>query len=200
MPVDCDKDFKARKGDFVRVLHTMKEPAEPGWEIIMTKWAALEWTAEAVKNHEEPLKKELPAWFLQQAKDLNEYLDVSDELCIASDSGIGSLYELSDEGVFGGLWDMAEFSSCGLKVKLSDIPIRQETVEIANILDENPYQLPSKGSVLMAVKNGEAVCEKLCEKGVEAFLIGRFTDSKDRLIIGSEGVRYLEPSTRENFT
>ena len=200
MSVDCDKVFIPWKGDFVRVLHTMEDVAGPGWEIIMTKWAALSWTVKAVKDHEEALKKELPAWFLHSAGDFEEYLDVSKERRIAADLGIKTIYELSDSGVFAGLWDMAEFSGCGLKVKLSDIPILQETVEISDILDENPYQLPSKGCVLLAVKDAAPILEELQSQGVEASLIGRFTDSHDRLIIGREGVRYLEPSTRENFT
>ena len=165
----------------------MEDAAGPGWEIIMTKWAALSWTVKAVKDHEEALKKELPAWFLHSAGDFEEYLDVSKERRIAADLGIKTIYELSDSGVF-------------LKVKLSDIPILQETVEISDILDENPYQLPSKGCVLLAVKDAAPILEELQSQGVEASLIGRFTDSHDRLIIGREGVRYLEPSTRENFT
>ncbi len=184
------------EGDIVRLLHTMEQVAEPGWEIVMTKWAALSWTVEAVRSHKEALEKELPTWFLRQAAGLDEYLETGMERQICASLGIKAVYEMSEGGVFSGLWDMAEFSDCGLSVRLSDIPIRQETVEIAEILDENPYLLPSRGSLLAAAADGSGLCDRLHENGVEAAVIGRLMSSKDRVIIGREGIRYLEPSTR----
>ncbi|MCQ2522519.1 MAG: hypothetical protein MJ105_09105 [Lachnospiraceae bacterium] len=101
---------------------------------------------------------------------------------------------LERQGVFQGLWELGEKHGTGMLVSLKAIPIRQEFIELANVLDVNPYELPSKGGVLLAAEHGHQLVEKLQEEGYEATVIGRFDKAKARLIVNGEEKRFLTPT------
>lgn len=52
---------------------------------------------------------------------------------------------ISEGGIFGALWEMADGAGIGLDVALKRIPIQQETVEICEFFGVNPYQMLSTG-------------------------------------------------------
>lgn len=79
------------------------------------------------------------------------------------------------------------------------IPIRQETVEICNELDCNPYELLSNGSLLCLTDRGDVLLEALKQKGIFAAIIGRTTWTKDRVVINGEERRFLEPAKPDAF-
>ena len=60
--------------------------------------------------------------------------------------GVSAMHDVTEGGVFGALWEMAEASGVGLEIDLKKIPIRQETIEICEFFNLNPYQLISSGS------------------------------------------------------
>ena len=88
---------------------------------------------------------------------------------------------------------MAESSGVGLLIDLRKIPVKQETIEICNYFDINPYELISSGSMLMASKDGNKLKLELERIGIEATIIGKCTDNNDRVLINGENKRFLEP-------
>ena len=90
------------------------------------------------------------------------------------------------------LWDIAEASGTGLKVDLRSIPVQQETIEICEIFDINPYRLISGGSLLIACDNGLDMVDALRAEGINAEIIGRLTDSNDKIIMNDGEVTYLD--------
>ncbi len=52
-----------------------------------------------------------------------------------------AFYSLGEGGVLAGLWKMAEASEIGLFADLRKIPVRQETIEICERFNLNPYKL-----------------------------------------------------------
>ena len=46
---------------------------------------------------------------------------------------------MGEGGFLSALWKMAEASQVGLEMDFSKVPIRQETIEICEIFDINPY-------------------------------------------------------------
>ena len=158
----------------------------------MTKWAAMKWTADVICDKKEDLSREFPLWFLDEGAGLGDLLSVEKDRRTAASFGVTDILELSEHGVFGGLWELGESLGCGLTCILAHIPIRQETVEIANLYDVNPYQLPSEGSLLMAVPDGRKLCEAFEAEGINACVIGRLSDTNDRVVKGSETVRFLD--------
>ena len=67
---------------------------------------------------------------------------------------------------------LAEQAGTGLEVSLKKIPIRQETVEICNELDVNPYELSGNGSLLFVTDQGEMLAEQLQQQKIPRRWIG----------------------------
>ena len=91
-----------------------------------------------------------------------------------------------------GLWKMAEASGVGMDVNLRRIPIRQETIEVCERLNVDPYKLEAKGSVLIGTVQGDALVRELEACGIHAVVIGHVDSGNDRLLRSGEITRYLE--------
>ena len=108
-------------------------------------------------------------------------------------SGVGAMHDVTEGGIFGALWEMAESAGVGLEIELKKIPIKQETVEICEFFGINPYQLISSGAMLMAAEDGNRLVMNLKKAGIAATVIRKATDSNDRVIWNGEERRFLEP-------
>ena len=108
------------------------------------------------------------------------------------------MHDISEGGVFGALWELAECSGVGLEIELKKIPLRQETVEICDFYGLNPYQMVSGGSMLMAAEDGNGLVHRLAQEGIPAVIVGKATAGNDRVILNGEERRFLElPQTDE---
>lgn len=179
---------KAKKGSLVSTAG-----AKAGMDIVVSKWIGLEGTMIFAKEKEAELKEHFPAGFVDTAIDFDRYLSVVPEAAVAVRSGVAAMHDVTEGGLFGALWEMAEASGVGLEIDLKKIPIRQETVEICEYFDVNPYGLISSGMMLMASADGNALVLALQEAGIPATVIGKATEGNDRVIIRDEERRFLEP-------
>lgn len=168
--------------------------AKPDGDIVVTKWIALEGTSIAAKEREEQLRRHFPAYLVEAAKGFDKYLSIIPEAAVAGKSGVWAMTDVTEGGIFGALWEMAESSGVGLEIDLKKLPIRQETVEICNLLDLNPYELISGGCLLIAAENGADLVRRLEEENIPATVVGRTTGGKDRIIRNGEEKRFLEPA------
>ena len=103
------------------------------------------------------------------------------------------MHDVTEGGIFGALWEMAEASDIGLEIFLKKIPVKQETIEICEFFGINPYELISSGCMLIAAKDGTGLVHELEKAGIYAVLIGKATKGKDRLLFNEEEKRFLEP-------
>ena len=170
----------------------------PGAELVVTKWVGLEGTAVAAKEKEQELLIRFPAYLVEAAKGFDQCLSVLPEAAAAVETGVGkggicAMTDVSEGGIFGAFWKMGESSGVGLEIDLKKIPIRQETVEICNHLDLNPYELISGGSLLIAADDGYALAERLEKAGIPAAVVGRATAGNDRIVLNGEEKRFLGP-------
>ena len=163
-----------------------------GQALVISKWIGLEGTALLAKEKKEELTSKYPVPFINDAADFMEYLDVADEAAVAIKSGVSAIHDLSNGGVFACLWEMGERAGCGLKVNLKSIPIRQETVEICEFFEINPYQLLSGGAILFATDDGEKLVNELGNAGVPATIVGFLQEGKDKIITNEDESRFLE--------
>lgn len=167
--------------------------AKPGQEIVMTKWAGLEGTAIIANAKEIELKKKYPASFIDGAKTMINYISVVPEAMVARAVGVTSMHDVTEGGVFGALWEIGAASKVGMEVDLKKILLKQETVEICEFYDLNPYMLISSGCMLIITDRANQLVDRLKEEGIAAAVIGRITEGNDRIIINEEERRYLEP-------
>ncbi|MDE6687056.1 MAG: AIR synthase family protein [Lachnospiraceae bacterium] len=173
--------------------------ARPEQDVLLTKWVGLEGTFRIAREKENELVKRFFAEYIEEAKRFDRYLSILPEAATAMESSVGAMHHVSEGGIFGALWEMAERSGVGLEIELKRIPIRQETVEICNYYDINPYVLLSSGCLLMTADKGHELVENLHKKGISAAVIGRTTDSNDRLIINEEEKRFLTPAQQDEY-
>lgn len=173
---------------------------KPGDELILTKWIALGGTAALAMNYEEELKHRYPFALIDRAKEFAGWMSVAEEAKAVNDSGIAAaVHDLSQGGIFGALWEMADRAGTGLEVDLKKIPVKQETIEICEYFDVNPYELYSAGSLLIGTDRGEALVRALEQRAIPAVIIGRATKDTGRVIRNGEDVRYLDRPKQDGW-
>lgn len=166
---------------------------EPGDELVMTKWAGLEGTAIIALEKADKLQETLPKELVDTAADFYKYLSVVPEAAVAMNTGVSAMHDVTEGGIFGALWEVGAASGVGLTIDLKKIPIRQETIEVCEVFNINPYRMMSSGSMLIGCKNGNLLVEELEKNGISAAVIGRVTDTNDRIIVNEYETRFLEP-------
>ena len=180
---------KTKKKD---LLTTMQ--VHPGQDIVVTKWIGLEGTSILAKEKEEELLQRFNQDLVHTAQQFDQYLSVVHAF------GVSAMHDITEGGVFGALWEMAEGSGVGLDADLKAIPIRQETVEVCEYFGLNPYQIMSSGSMMIAADDGHGLVMALEKAGIPAAVVGRATDGNDRVLRNGEDVRYLDrPQTDELY-
>lgn len=166
--------------------------AGPGQDVIVTKWIGLEGTAILADRYRERLLERYPAYFIKEALGFERYLDLIPEAATAVKSGVCAMHDVSEGGIFAALWELAEKAGVGLTIDLKKLPLRQETVEVCEYCEVNPYELLSGGCLLMICPEGEKLVETLQMEGAAAVVVGKTTDSKDRILINEDEVRYMD--------
>lgn len=179
---------KVKKG---RLISTAG--ARPGMDIVVTKWAGIEGTAIIAKEKEAELRSHFTQSFIDQAKDFDKMLSVLPEAAAAAQSGAGAMHDVTEGGIFGALWEMAEASGVGLEIDLRKIPIKQETIEICEFFEINPYELISSGCMLIAAQDGNALVRELEKQGIHAVVVGKASEGNDRVLYTAQERRFLEP-------
>lgn len=167
--------------------------AKPGDDIIVTKWIGLEGTSIIAKEKEQELLKKYPGQLVETAQNFDQYLSVLPEAATAVKSGVSAMHDVTEGGIFGALWEMAEASGVGLEIDLKKIPVKQETIEVCEFFGINPYELISSGSMLMAASDGNMLVRELEKQGIHAAVVGKAVTGNDRVLINEDERRFLEP-------
>ncbi len=170
-----------------------KGKAMPGQDVVVTKWIGLAGTARLASEKREKLLSRYPAAFVDEAAAFDRYLSVVPEAATAIKSGVCAMHDASSGGIFAALWELAEAAGVGLEIDLKKLPVRQETVEVCDYFDVNPYELLAGGSMIMTAENGYDLVQALEKEHIHAAVVGRITDSNDRVVINEEERRFLEP-------
>lgn len=166
---------------------------KPNMDIVMSKEIGIEGTAILAINREEELLKRFQKSFVDMTKKAVNDISIVKEAEIATGFNVSAMHDVSRGGIFGALWEMAASVSLGVEVNLEKIRVRQETIEVCELLGLNPYTLVSGGALLMITENGEELKEELLNNNIHAEVIGKITASNDRVVIKGEERRYLEP-------
>ncbi len=166
--------------------------AAPGQDIVLSKWIGLEGTALLAARYAERLNRRYPSCLVEEAAGFYKYLSVLTEAAVAAKSDVCCMHDASEGGILAALWEMAEGAGVGLTIDLKKLPIRQETVEVCEFMGVNPYELLSGGCLIMTAEDGQKLVEALSEADIPAVIVGKLTDSKDRLILNEDEVRYMD--------
>ena len=169
------------------------EKVKPGDAIVLSKWIALAGTSKTAREKNEELRAKISETILEVCEGFDGYLDVGTENEIVAERPVKYMMESGENGVFGSLWELGETLGMGLEVDLKKIPIRQETIELCETLDINPYTIDSRGSMIFVTTNGSFLADSLVAKGINASVIGYINSTAAKTVRKDGRVRYLEP-------
>jgi len=172
---------------------------KPNQDVIMTKWIGIEGTRIISELKSEEILKIFTTELLETAIGEISEMSVVKESKIAIDNGVTAIHDVAEGGIFGALWDMAEAGKVGLEIDFKKICVKQEIIEICELFDKNPYEIASSGCLLMTYENGYDIVKILKENGISATIIGRTTDSNDKIICNQGERRFLEPPKRDEI-
>jgi len=135
---------------------------------------------------------------LMQEQNIREYennlLDID-----VSKRDACKLFEVGEGGLFASLWNVGKAYDLGIEVNLKSVPITQETVEVCDFFDINPYMLYSGGAALMVIPQTLYDEKKDLLDSMDAVLIGRLTDNNDRVVTVSDEKRFLSMPAQDEI-
>ena len=166
---------------------------KPGDELIVVCPVALKGTSVIAKNKKDKLAERFSAGFIQNCVSLwDAYGAGSIVWKIAQEADASALYAMGEGGFLSALWKMAEASEVGLEADFRKVPIRQETIEVCEIFDLNPYKLQADGAVLIGIRGGEALVQRLRNEGFMAEVIGQTKPGDDMEQITADILKFIE--------
>ena len=114
------------------------------------------------------------------------------EAAVAEQHGGKAMHDTSKGGVFTSLWELSEYLKCGMEINLRSIPIRQETIELCEYFNLNPYFINSLGGLLVVTEDGGSLVKKAEALGKAAAVIGHTVNGHQKTVINNDEKRYLE--------
>ncbi|MCX4316345.1 MAG: AIR synthase-related protein [Lachnospiraceae bacterium] len=172
---------------------SLQPSAWAGESIVMTGWAGLEGTQRLIEERQEAAMARFPLHFCRKIEQYEIKRLPRMEQKLALEYGATAMYAAGESGILDALWQLGESVGKGMEIFLYQIPIRQETIELTDFLEQNPYQIASGGAFLIVTGQGEALVKKLRQEGIPAALIGTIEEGRDRIVRFGEERRYLEP-------
>lgn len=162
----------------------------PGTEIILCGYTGLEGTLRLVEEAEADLRTRFTPSFIEKTKRCKESLILPEQILKLPEEAESR--QCGDGGVLCGLWELAEVEKIGFEIDFSKLALKQETVEICEFFQLNPYLLTSAGSYLVLTEHGEEALEILKNAGVPAVRIGFVKEQNARTLVNGEETRYLD--------
>jgi len=173
---------KALKDDIVS-----STGARPGDSIVMTKSAGLEGTAIIANDFEHKLVGIINNDELNLAKSFIKSISVVKEGVLAGKFGATSMHDITEGGVLGAAWEVAEASGAGVILNKDIIPVETVTKTICKALDLDVLKLISSGCMFITCADGEGLVKLLESNNIKATVIGTIIANRnDRLLISKK--------------
>ena len=164
-----------------------------GDKLIQTKMSGIEGSYIAATEHKSKLFGKVPSEYIDEASSYNKLISVVNEGAAAGElksssnetnrygyyyGAVDLMHDVTEGGVLGAAYEMAHFSGIGITVDESAIPISDASRAICKALNIDPLRLISSGSLLIASPEPDRVIKALNDVGVDAFVIGEFTEAE----------------------
>lgn len=163
----------------------------PGQDLVVAGFAGLAGTV--ILAHIE--RTSLMRWFSGEYLDMiagHEMTAWNGNLDYWKPFGATECEPAGEGGILTALWNLSGAYETGIEFSLRRIPVKQETIEVCERLELNPYRLYSKGCCLLAADNGGQMVEALSREGIFARVIGKVNRGIAREILSAEGHGYLD--------
>ena len=173
--------------------------AQPGDDLIMTKWAAIEATSIMAIDCSQELTKHFSKDMISRA---SKYLYdpsisvIPEARIVSAYPQVHALHDPTEGGIATGIHEMAYASKVGVEVLGDQIPVSKETAALCGFYAVDPLGTFASGSLLIASDPSASyeVIEQLQAEGINAVRIGRFTNRDAGICMIKNGSR--EPLPR----
>ena len=167
-------------------------------EIVVVGAIGLDAMKNLLTGERERLEERFSSVFLWHADKLRSSCAITEPVResqlwkLAEQKGASGRIEVGEEGFLASLWKIAEASGVGMHIDLRKIPVRQETIEICEEFDINPYEAACGGAFIAGFANAYGFLEECGRLGIPAAVIGLTNGENARLLYSGEGFRYLD--------
>ena len=184
-----------------------------GLALVCIGSAGLKWTEDILLSPPEELRRRFSgAYLLEETEKLRaerQWL-LSEEMRRFPDGfseayGIAGCRAAGRRGVLGALWDflsedgldpesgIRRNAGAGCRFRCGGIPVRQFTVELCELVRQNPYRMDAAGIWIAAVERGDALVQELRGAGGTAAVFGEVTRGPARIRTDGEEEAFLTP-------
>lgn len=112
------------------------------------------------------------------------------------------LVKAGEGGFLTAMYDLATMSGMGFETDLRRVPIKQETIEICELLEVNPYRLYCGGCLILMIRDGDILVSELEKEGIHAVVIGHTNDKRSHILMNDGTESHLnrpEPDELERL-
>ena len=176
-----------------KIRNKQRIKPEAGQYIIMAGVAGISGIRQLIEQNKDKVSERYSEDFINKASGKEEEIFIGSIVNILRQQGIDCyMHDVSEGGIFGALWDMCEYGHMGLDVDIRSIPVRQEIIEICELLNVNPYELESMGCLLMTSDNDCDIINILKSCNIEAQVIGKVIKGSQRILHNKDEERFLD--------
>lgn len=178
-----------------------------GQDLVAAGFAGMAGTQRILEARRQELLQRFSAEYLEMAEEKIQQYRMCMKKLSTEDLRMGQLsekfgvteYEPAGEGgILTAIWTLTGAYEMGVTFSLRDIPVLQETIEICEQYELNPYRLYSDDCCLMTAVNGGQLVRSLAEIDIPAKVIGKMNRGIAREMIIDGGRGFLErPQTDE---
>jgi len=158
--------------------------------IYMTKQAGLEGAGIIASDFEKELLDVLTPEELAEAKAYLKNVSVLKEGLAAGKVGTAGMHDITEGGVLGAVWELAEIADVGLKIIDANIPVTQPIKKISSHFGIDYRRLISSGSMMIIVHpdKAKALEDAVRDAGVSMARIGEVLPKEaGRMIVFADG-------------
>ena len=168
----------------------------PGDKLIMTKQAGIEGALILCSDLSHKLKGVLTQEDATALECMKEDISILPEAKIAERCGASAMHDVTEGGILGASYELAEAAGLGLRLKIESIPVHPIARKVCAHLGLNPYRLISSGSLLIAQPgNPEALLKEMHQARICAAVIGEFLEQG---IVDAQG-RPIAPPVQDEL-
>ena len=168
--------------------------ARSGDKIIITKGPAIEATGIFAAMFPKVIEREFGAEFSKRAQEVFYKMSVVEDALTAvsvgvRDSGITSMHDATECGIWGGLYEIAQAANLGVRVEKERIVVEKCVPEICKYFGIDPYAAISEGTLIMSCREhkAEEVVKALSRKGIASSIVGELLSPRHGMILVERG-------------
>lgn len=173
--------------------------AKIGDKVIMTKSAAIEGTSIIAYEYENEITEKFGKEFVDKSKAYEAKLSVVKEGLIAAKYSPTAMHDITEGGVLGACWEIAEASGKGIIVDQKAIIIEEETKVLCDYFELDPLKLISSGSMLICIENPKPLMDQLRVEGIECSIVGEIIKEDILILRENEKEKLGQPERDELY-